>query len=69
MQPGEVVIRCADGEERALQAANVFWTAGVRALTDGQISVETITRRRLPAWVVAAAAVQSVRTKAVSDVV
>ena len=36
MQPGEVVIRCADGEERALQAANVLWTAGVRASKLGQ---------------------------------
>ncbi len=36
MAPGEVVIRCADGQERALQAANVFWTAGVRASKLGQ---------------------------------
>jgi NADH:ubiquinone reductase (H+-translocating) len=36
MEPGEVVIRCGDGEERSLQAANVFWTAGVRASKLGQ---------------------------------
>ena len=31
MQPGEVVIRSSEGEELTLAAANVFWTAGVRA--------------------------------------
>jgi NADH dehydrogenase len=31
MQPGEVVIRPSKGEELTVQAANVFWTAGVRA--------------------------------------
>ncbi|NDD45708.1 MAG: NAD(P)/FAD-dependent oxidoreductase [Synechococcaceae bacterium WB9_4xB_025] len=36
MQPGAVVIRCADGGERVVQAANVFWTAGVRASKLGQ---------------------------------
>lgn len=36
MQPGEVVIRCGDGHEQAVQAANVFWTAGVRASKLGQ---------------------------------
>ncbi|MFM1900566.1 MAG: hypothetical protein RLZZ216_1142 [Cyanobacteriota bacterium] len=36
MQPGAVVIRCPDGGERVVQAANVFWTAGVRASKLGQ---------------------------------
>ena len=36
LQPGAVVIRLVDGDERVVQAANVFWTAGVRASKLGQ---------------------------------